>query len=124
MKARISFVGDVLGEDSIRLTQLAELIESDCELSVEVKRKKSEFGVKNGGLAIGIAIASLGLASLRSLFTVLAYWKSQNPKYSISVTRGDLIETIENLDFERYQKEFGRLAQDSRVKIDVNIERG
>ena len=123
MEARIRIVGDISSEDSARLRHLAELIEAECGLSVQIEERKARRGVKDGGLVIGIAIASLGVASISAFLTALAYWKSRNPKYSISVSRGGVTESIENLDFQRYQQEVSKLKEDCRVKIDVKIGR-
>jgi len=123
MEVAIELVGDISSEDSMALRRLAELVENDCELSVDIERAPVQPGTKDGGLAIGIAIASLTVASLETLFTAITYWKSRNPKYSISVKRDDVTEAIENLDFEQYQKEYGKLSQDSRVQIDIKREK-
>jgi len=125
MKARIRFVAEPSSRDSIKLRELAEIIESDCGLSVEIEKGNVEQGIKDGGLIIGIAIAGLAVTSIGTLFGVLSYWKSHNPQYSISVTCGNITETIENLEYDQYLKVFDDLreARPGLADIDVQISR-
>lgn len=90
MKAYIKLEGDVTGEDSFYIKELANLIEKECDLSVEIEKTEPQAGVK-GSLAIVLNIASLTLTTIQTLFTTLQYWESRQQneelelKYSVFV---------------------------------------
>jgi hypothetical protein len=86
MDVRISFEGAITEDDSYHLKNLAQLIEEECDCSVSIETRESEVGIKDGGLAIGIAIASLVLTGIQTLVSVLQYWESQQSQYSISIS--------------------------------------
>lgn len=86
MDVRISFEGTITEDDSYHLKKLAQLIEEECDCSVSIETRESEVGIRDGGLAIGIAIASLVLTGIQTLVSVLQYWESQQSQYSISIT--------------------------------------
>lgn len=86
MNVYISFNENVTEEDSYNLKLLARLIEDDCDLSVNLEEGEPQIGIRDGGLAIGIAIASLALTTLQALISVLQYWESKQPEYSLSIT--------------------------------------
>ncbi|MCL2924196.1 MAG: hypothetical protein MGF17_06090 [Trichodesmium sp. MAG_R04] len=70
MKAYINLEGDVTGEDSFYLKELANLIEEKCDLSVEIKKTGPQLGVKDSGFVIGLNIASmLGILRINCFFT-------------------------------------------------------
>ncbi|NEP55285.1 MAG: hypothetical protein F6K65_43500 [Moorea sp. SIO3C2] len=83
MDAYIKFKENVTEDDSYNLKQLADLIQEDCDLSVNLEKQDAKPGVKDGGLAIGIAIASFPLTAIQTLISVLQYWQSKPPKYSL-----------------------------------------
>jgi hypothetical protein len=86
MDVRISFEGATTENDSYHLKNLARLIEEECDCSVSIETREAEVGIRDGGLAIGIAIASLVLTGIQTLVSVLQYWESQQSQYSISIT--------------------------------------
>ncbi len=86
MDAYIKFQGDITEDDSYHFKELADLIREECDFSVKVEKEEDQPGVRDGGLAIGIAIASLTLAAIQTLISVLQYWESKQPKYSLSMT--------------------------------------
>ncbi len=78
------------------LTELAnDLIEAG--LSVE-PATVTVPGRKDGGLTIGISLASLALSGISTLVGALAYWKSTRPKYSVTIKQGDTTFQVTNLD--------------------------
>ena len=88
MKAYIKLEGDVTGEDSFYIKKLANLIEKECDLSVEIEKTEPQVGVRDSGLVIGL---SLTLTGIQTLFTTLQYWESRQKneelelKYSVFV---------------------------------------
>ncbi|MGB3509844.1 MAG: hypothetical protein WBA93_11485 [Microcoleaceae cyanobacterium] len=91
MKAYIKLEGDVTAEDSFYFKEFANLIENECDLSVETEKTEPQLGVRNGGLTIGLNIASLTLTAIQTLFSTLQYWESRQRngelglKYSVLV---------------------------------------
>ncbi|MDY7004254.1 MAG: hypothetical protein SWX82_09945 [Cyanobacteriota bacterium] len=90
MKAYIKLEGDVIEEDSFYFKELANLIEKECDLSVEIEKTEPQPGEK-GSLAIVLNIASLSLTAIQTLFTTLQYWESRQRngelglKYSVLI---------------------------------------
>ena len=68
MKAYINLEGDVTGEDSFYLKELANLIEQKCDLSVKIEKTGPQLGVKDSSLVIGLNIASLTLTAIAFFF--------------------------------------------------------
>ena len=88
MKAYISLEGDVTGEDSFYLKELANLIEEKCDLSVEIEKTGPQLGVKDSGFVIGLNIASLAFTAMQTFFSTLQFWESRQQngvKYSVYV---------------------------------------
>ena len=42
-------------------------------------------GVKDGGLTVGIAAAGLAFSAVTSIVSVLTYWLSKKPKYTVTI---------------------------------------
>lgn len=57
------------------MKELANLIEKECDLSLEIEKTEPQPGVRDSGLAIAIAIASLAVATLQTLISVVQYCK-------------------------------------------------
>ena len=122
MDVYVNFRGNVTEEDSYHLNQLANLVEKDCDLPVQMNKKDLQKGVKDGGLTIGLAIASLGLSAIGTLISVLSYWRSQQPKYSITVTRGDAQFVIDNMNQKQLQSVISQLeVKHSSASISVLV---
>jgi hypothetical protein len=112
MNTHIALEENIAEEDSFQLEQLAVLIENECNLVVEVERDKAQSGVRDGGLAIGIAIASLGLAAIQTLISALQYWESQEPKYELSMNTGNQTFLIKNLSKKQIEREIQRIQRE------------
>lgn len=126
MDAYIRFQKNINDEDSLNLTQLAELIADQCDLSVEIT-KRVEPG-KKGGLAIGLAIASLALAAIQTFISVLQFWQSKQPKYSVSITFDNSITkrtfAIKESSLKDIQAVVSQLQADSSINcIEVQISK-
>jgi hypothetical protein len=105
----IAFEGDITEEKSYQTDCLAKLIKHECCLELKIERSEIQEGVKDDGLAIGIAIASLGVAAIQSLVAVLQYWESKNPKYSLSIRMRNETFLIENLSKEEFKRKLRKI---------------
>lgn len=124
METRIKFEGDVTQEDSYNLGELANLIQQDCDLPVKLKKADSEGGVKDGGLIIGLTVIGLVLSAIGTLVSVLSYWKSQQPKYSLTISYGGKTLSIENMSSEQIKNEFTKLqAESTNSQIEIKISK-
>lgn len=126
MDTYITFESEVTAEDSCNLQELANLIKDECDLSLEVEKKESKPGIKDGGLVIGIAIASLTLALIQTLIQVLQYWESQQETYSISITFKNLISSktivLKNQSLKDINSIIEQLSTQSQInKVEVKI---
>ncbi|NEQ80747.1 MAG: hypothetical protein F6K26_10975 [Moorea sp. SIO2I5] len=128
MDAYIKFEGNVNEDDSYNLKKLANIIQEECDLPVKVEKKEAEPGVRDGGLAMGIAIASLTLAAIQTLFSVLQYWESKQPKYSLSISfENQIIRKtllIESSSAEEIKTVISNLQAESSIDyIEVQVYR-
>ena len=120
MNAIVSFTSSLNEEDSFELVQLGNLVESDCDLAVQIQRQDSAAGAKDGGLAIGLAIAGLSVGAVGALISVLAFWRSTRPRYSVSMARGDTTFSIDNLHSGRFERMISN--DDSDIEILISRE--
>lgn len=97
MNVDIEFEGNVTAEDSYELQKLADGLNDDLQERVLLKKSPAERGVRDGGLVIGIAIATLAVSSIGTLFTVLSYWNSNRPTYTVTLSSGRIKVTFGNL---------------------------
>lgn len=64
MKVYIKLEGDVIVEDFFYFKEFVNFIKIECDLFVKVEEIKLEFGVKDGGLVIGLNIVLLILIGI------------------------------------------------------------
>lgn len=122
MNVHIAFEESTTEEDVYNLEQLAALIEDECNLAVKIERSEIQQGERDGGLAIGIAVVSLGLTAIQTLIGVLQYWESQKPKYSLSISINNQVFLIENLSRTQIEKVIKKLQGESPMSsIEVKI---
>ena len=125
MDTYIKFEGNVTEDDSYNLKQLAQLIEEECDLSVKIKKQEAQPGIKDGGFAIGLAIASLALATIQTLISTLQYWESKQNKYSLSITFENQVSkktlSIESSSLKDIQTVISQLQNESAIDY-VEIE--
>lgn len=89
MDTYITLEGNITEDDSYSLKQLAQLIEEECDLSVQIKKQEAQPGIKDGGLVIGLMIAGLAFTAIQTLISALQYWESKQNKHSLSITTFD-----------------------------------
>ena len=123
MDAYISFEENAAsGEKSYHLINLADIIEEECDLPVKRNKDAPQPGRKDGGLTIGLTVAGLVLTGIGTLVTALSYWKSQQPKCSISITRGNVTLVIDNIPPDQLRSEIAKLeGENSSSEIKVLI---
>lgn len=117
MNLNIAFECGTTEEDSYQLESLATLIKDECCLELKIERAESAQGVRDGGLDMGIAIVSLGLAAIQTLVSVLQYWEAKNPKYSLSIRMGNEVLLVENLPMDKFKRELRRIQMELPASI-------
>lgn len=124
MNAHVRFSDAPSAADSAALLELARYIEADCNILVEVESVPAIHGTKVVELAEALTIVGLAVNAVRSLMSVLTYWKSRNPTYSISVTRGEVTVTVEGGTKEDVLDWIRKLsAVKESAKFDITIAR-
>lgn len=123
MDANITFDGPISSSDSLQLTELANLVERDSNAMVKLQEIPADRGSKDGGIAIAIAVIGLGVSAISTFISILTYWQSKHEKYSLSVTRGNVTFTADNLSQEQLRNLVSLLeAQHPTIPIDVHIQ--
>ena len=79
-------------------------------------------GVKDGGLTVAIAVSGVVLSAISTLVSVLSYWSSNKPKYTLTVTAGGTTLELAQLDKAGVQQAIQQLrsaeaAQGMTVRV-------
>ncbi len=120
MKVDIHYLNTPTPASSLALKELSEHIKQDCKADVSIDVKPTA-GIKDGGLAIGIAIASLALSGISTLITALVFWQSQHPRYSISFRSESVGFTFRGLSKPRSKALLDKLRELPNIDH-LNIE--
>lgn len=126
MNVHIKFEGDIYPEVSNDLIELADLIAEECGVSVAQEKKEPESGAKDSGLTIGLAIAGLAFTGVQTAINAAQYWKSERPKYLLSIYSGDETYILDNTNREevdRILKIISLLPTDITQNIEIKISR-
>jgi len=115
MNTHISFKEkSPIGESSYYLNNLAELIEKEADIPVELEKDSPKEGNKDGGLTIALSITGLALSAVATFVSVLSYWKSQQPRCSVSITCGDITIELDNISPAQLQAVIKKLEEQNR----------
>jgi len=114
IQMKINFTSTVSEKDSRSLQELNQLIKNEADLETNSTMMKIE-GAKADAL-IALEIISISLTAISTLITVLDYWKSKNPKYSITYNVNGNSFTQENISKIEFEKEM----QKSNVIISID----
>ncbi|MCI5115766.1 MAG: hypothetical protein D3921_12435 [Candidatus Electrothrix sp. AW1] len=115
MNTHISFKEkNPTGEKSFCLKNLAELIEKEADIAVQLQKGSPKEGNKDGGLTIALSITGLALSAVATLFSVLTYWRSQQPNYSVSIECGNTTIKLDNLSSDEFQAVIKKLEEENR----------
>lgn len=55
-------------------------------------------GAKDSGLTVAISLAGLAVSAMSSVLSVLTYWSSQRPRYSLTIQAGPKTLQVSGLD--------------------------
>ncbi|HET9954743.1 MAG TPA: hypothetical protein VFQ61_09565 [Polyangiaceae bacterium] len=107
------------------MRDLGELQEELTEAGLDARGSHASIpGVKDGGLTIAIGIAGVVLSAVSSLVSVLTYWSSRKPSYSVKVEAGSGTLTISDLDPSSVQDVLKRLKEvDPKSGLLVRVTR-
>ena len=126
MNIHIQFDGETNQKTSSDLNALADLISEECGVSVIQKKQKSSPGVKDSGLTIGLTIAGLTLAAIQTAISAAQYWKSERPRYLLSIYSEAGVYTLDNAsgeEVDRVIKIISSLPQDTTQDIEIKISK-
>ncbi len=114
MNTHISFKEkNPTGESSYCLNNLAQFIEQEADLPVQLEKGELQKGSK-ADLTIALSIAGLALSALATLISVLSYWKSQQPNYSVSIKCGNTTIELNNVSSDELQAVIRKLEEQNR----------
>jgi len=116
----IKFEDAPTNEDSLQLTRLANLIEKDCDTSIQINKIDTKNGLKNGGLATGLTILGLGISAIGTFISVLSYWKSERPKYGVSINYNSIKLSMDNIQLHEIKKMISILETQNHL-FNINV---
>ena len=103
-------------------TTLADQLRQ-ADLSIEEQRRSpAEPGVRDGGVVVGIAVASLAVSAVSAFVSALSYWHSTRPKFTVTVQNDDITVTVGNLATKTAKETIYALlanAQPQDVKVSL-----
>lgn len=115
MNIQIEFTGAISEEDSYQINHLSTMIVKECYARVALIREPQQQGERNEGLVVGIAIANLALTSISTLIGILAFWQSSQPKYSVSITKGNTTYQVDNISERKLDEIIDKLNAQAEV---------
>lgn len=121
MDVNVHFNREVSTKDSLDLEKLADILQSDYDLSLKKIRKNSEEGVKDGGLTIALSIIGISIAAVGTIISALSYWKSQRPNYSISFKSGNKTIAVDNVDPASLPDMISKIEKDFSSNTEIVI---
>ena len=124
MNIYIRFDGEVTPEKSHMLTELAELINENGDLPVDVEKKKAKQGMKPIDLVTALSIVGVALSAIGTLISILSFRKSQEPSISVSITRGDTTISIDNVKPNQIQQLTSQLEAEESPEIGILLSGG
>lgn len=116
----ISFDAPVDSQDSLNLEQLANIFSHDYDLPVTSERQEPVTGEKDSGLTIAISLIGVSVSAIGTIISALSYWKSQLPKYSVTITAGGKTITMDTIESDKLPEMISRIERDissSETKI-------
>ncbi|MGD1908222.1 MAG: hypothetical protein ACFB0C_19835 [Leptolyngbyaceae cyanobacterium] len=126
MKTEIRLLGNATAEDSFALSELSNLLEDECDTSIEQEHQESQDGVKDGGLVIALTIVGLAMTAVSTVVSVLSYWESRQKekeiKYSVAIVVGNKTITIDNIQPSYIEAELAALKPEEQ-NIEVQVSR-
>lgn len=115
MEIEVRWNGPAGDDAALWLDGIAEHLERDCDVRVRRVSGAAERGKKDPGIALALVISAVGATAgvIGALITTLNYWRSREPRCSISLTKGETSITISNLTPEQCSQAAERLAKTS-----------
>jgi hypothetical protein len=104
--------------ESFALNELRDSL-TDSGILSEPVLKRSEPGVKDAGLTLGLTIAGLALSAIGNLVSAIALWGSKK-NYSITFKSGNTAFSANNLS-AREASDIARKLKDQAVSSDIKI---
>lgn len=119
---------DIVPSGTLNLEMMRDLGELSDELQeagLAANRAGATLpGTKDGGLTVAIALAGLAFSSISSLISVLSYWSSRKPSYTLTLEAGSKQLTISQLDKAGVQSALRELESiDSSSQVLIRVAR-
>ena len=120
MKIRIYFSNSDLEVESQELEQIANAIQNEGISKIE-RITLPNNKEKGSELLVGIAILDIAISTIGILFDFLSYLKNAKPRYSMSFHIGEKQFSIENLEYQEFEKyvQAAKLEKQNEVHIQI-----
>ena len=105
---------------SVDLEDLAQIFERDYSLIVN--RKGSDEAIVGKKDPLLISILTLSISGVGVLVSVLTFWLSTRPKYTVELKQGDLTVKIDNYQDNKSIERLIAEKLNIKSKIEVNIK--
>jgi hypothetical protein len=122
----ICFDSTIDAEDSLNLEQLAHMLSQDYDLPANKEYQEPVAGEKDSGLIIAVSLIGVGISAIGTIISALSYWKSQVPKYSVTITTGEKTITLDTIKPDKLPEMISRIERDaasSETKILITKNR-
>jgi len=118
---------DVVPSGSVGLEMMRDLGELCEQLQVaglDARGARAAVpGVKDGGLTVAIAVSGVVFSAISTLVSVLSYWSSNKPKYTLTVTAGGTTLELAQLDKAGVQQAMQQL-RDAQAASGITVRVG
>jgi hypothetical protein len=114
--------GDV---DPALLVDLSRLSSELVEAGLRIESSRTKMPGSKADLTLAISIAGLALSSISTLISVLTFWRSGQPHYTVTLKQGDTTYQVNNLGRDELREIGERIAQaNTGGALVVGVQRG
>ena len=111
----ISFDFPTDGKHSLYLEKLADILSVEYDFPVIREHQTSVQGEKDGGLTVAIGLMGVSISAIGTIISALTYWRSQLPKYSVTLQTGEKTITIDTSSPEKLPELISKIESEIKT---------
>lgn len=121
MKVYITFTDVSRGMSDVHLDELAQALH-DADINCTIEHGAPVAGEK-GDVATALVLVGLAMQGVGALVSVLTFWRSTRPNYSVTIRCGNETYAITNLDTEAATQKISGLVATSPETLSIEVSR-